>query len=188
MTEADQAFQRTREGNSRAFADWVRLAEIPLRRSLRRYARLVDVEAVTQEGFLRMWVLAPTLELQGENASLRYAQVLMSNLARGEARRLAREAPLDRDAMEALPDAQVEPDAAPDPFLRRIVLGCLERLPSRPRAAILARIHDGGLRPDRALAQALNMKTNTLLQNIVRARKLLSKCLQAKGVIQEGIR
>ncbi|MCI0409170.1 MAG: hypothetical protein L0191_11525, partial [Acidobacteria bacterium] len=133
----------------------------------------------------RMWVLAPTLELQGENASLRYAHVLMSNLARGEARRLAKETPLDPEMMEALPEGQVEPDAAPDPFLRRIVLRCLERLPPQPRLAILARIRDGGLRPDRALAEALSMKTNTLLQNIVRARKLLIGCLKAQGVTLE---
>jgi DNA-directed RNA polymerase specialized sigma24 family protein len=188
MTETDQAFQRARERNAAAFADWVRLVEIPLRRSLRRYARLVDVESVMQEGFLRMWMLAPTLELVGENASLRYAHVLINNLARGEARRLARETSLDPEEMEALPEARVEPDAAPDPLLRRVVLGCLERLPPQPRSAILARIRDGGLRPDRALAQALNMTTNTLLQNIVRARRLLIRCLKAQGVTLEGQR
>jgi DNA-directed RNA polymerase specialized sigma24 family protein len=112
--------------------------------------------------------------------------VLMNNLARGEARRLARETSLDLEEMEALPEAQVEPDAAPDPFLRRVVLGCLESLPPQPRSAILARIRDGGLRPDRALAKALNMKANTFLQNIVRARKLLIGCLQAQGVTLEG--
>ena len=35
---------------------------------------------------------------------------------------------------------------------------------------------------DRTLAAELDMRVNTFLQNIVRARRLLRKCLEGKGV------
>jgi len=188
LTEADRAFQNARKGSSAAFADWLRLAELPLRRSLRRFAPLVDVESVLQEGFLRLWVLAPTLELEGENASLRYAHVLMKNLARVEARRLSRETRLDLEALDDLSAERIASDPSPDPLLHRIALACIEGLPRRPREALLARIEGAGGVPDRTLAQGLRMTPNTFLQNITRARRLMVECLERQGVQLEGSR
>ena len=54
----EDAFQLARSGNPEAFAECMGMAEIPLRRSLRRFARAVDVEVVVQETLLRMWLLA----------------------------------------------------------------------------------------------------------------------------------
>ena len=87
MSEIDALFRRTRAGEHDAFTAWVRLCEMPLRNSLRRFARAVDVEAVLQEGLLRMWRLAPTLELEGKDASLRMAHTIVRRLAISEARR-----------------------------------------------------------------------------------------------------
>ncbi|MHC4210719.1 MAG: hypothetical protein ACYSWT_13510, partial [Planctomycetota bacterium] len=69
MSAIDDAYERTQEGDQEAFTSWVRLCETPLRKSLRPFAPYVDVESVVQEGLLRMWTLAPTLTLEGENAS-----------------------------------------------------------------------------------------------------------------------
>jgi RNA polymerase sigma factor (sigma-70 family) len=188
LTEVDRAYRKAGEGSPAAFADWLGLVELPLRRGLRRFARRVDVESVMQEGLLRLWILAPTLDLEGENASLRYAHVLMRNLAREEARRLSRQTRLDPEEIDLLPAEAIEPDPPPDPHLRRIALACIDRLPRRPREAILARIEGEGKLSDRALAFALKMTQNTFFQNITRARKLIARCLERQGIKLEGIR
>jgi DNA-directed RNA polymerase specialized sigma24 family protein len=181
-TDLDRAFAAVQEGDANAFATWLRLAEIPLRASLRSFARALDVEAVLQEGLLRMWVLAPTLTLGGRNASLRYALRLLRNLALDETRRLKRLVPLDESALERLPEANAEPASPPDPALRRAIRACIEQLPRQPRAALEARLASDGRRPDRDLAAALQMQKNTFLQNIVRARRLVAECLERAGV------
>ena len=58
-----------------------------------RFARAVDVEGVVQETLMRMWLHARDRgrELEGENASLRFAVGVARNVARSEARRLRRE-------------------------------------------------------------------------------------------------
>ncbi len=89
LSEIDHAFEGTRAGDAEAFAAWVRLVEISLRGSLRHFARAVDVEAVMQEGLLRMWRLAPALKLEGQSASLRFALRMLHNLAVSEALRAA---------------------------------------------------------------------------------------------------
>jgi len=185
--DVDQAYERTRAGDARAFEAWVRAAELPLRISLRRFARVVDVEAILQEGLLRMWTLAPGLELEGRNASLRYALRIVRNLALSEARRLQRFTPLELESLESHPETHVDPDPGPDPGLSRWIRACIERLPARPRQALLARLNDAGRSPDRDLAASVQMKANTFLQNIVRARKLVAECLRKHGVENVGV-
>ena len=180
--ELDHAFRRVQAGDHEAFSAWLGMVEIPLRRSLRSFARAVDAEAVMQEGLLRMWRGAPTLQLGGPNASLRYALVLVRRLALEEARRLRRVSPLELEDLERLPEGRVDPDPPPDPGLRRAIADCIEKLPPQPRRAIAARIETQSLLPDRDLAARLSMKLNTFLQNIVRARRLLADCLEGRGV------
>ncbi len=74
------------------------------------------------------------------------------------------------------------PDPPSDPILRRAILACIEALPARVRLAIVTRLSGEGAEPDRALAERCQMKLNTFLQNIVRARALLRKCLASRGV------
>lgn len=187
-TEIDDAYERTRAGNVRAFETWVRAVELPLRASLRPFTRGVDVEAVLQEGLLRMWKLAPGLQLEGPNASLRYALRVVRNLALAEARRLQRFTPLELASLENLFEAQVLPDPGPDPGLMRLIRACIERLPARPRQALRARLNAGGRLSDRDLAADLQMTVNTFLQNIVRARRLVARCLARQGVEIEEIK
>ena len=182
MSGLDHAFRRTQEGDHDGFTDWVRRVELPLRTSLKRFARRVDVEAIVQEALLRMWTLAPTLTLAGEDASLRYALRLARNLALREAERGSRFDPLDPVNVEGAPEAAVDPDPSPDPGLRQAILECIGLLPQKPRAALLARLAAGGLEPDRALADRLRMTLNTFLQNIVRARGHLMRCLESRGI------
>ena len=86
---------------------------------------------------------------------------------------------LNPEVLEQDPAAQVQPDGPPDPALRKAIEFCLKKLPRKPREAMLARLK--GL-DDRTLATELDMRVNTFLQNIVRARRLLRKCLEGKGV------
>ncbi len=178
MSEIDQLYRRTREGDREAFTSWVRLCEIPLRKGLRPFAPAVDVEAVLQEGLLRMWRLAPRQELKGNDASLRFALRLVRNLALSEAKRLGRLTPVELDGLERMPDCQGT-DPEPDEVLHSAIRTCLDKLPRRPKEAIDARLRGGA---DRDLAEGLGMRLNTFLQNIVRARRLLAGCLRAAGI------
>lgn len=183
----DELFQLARLGDRGAFAQWMGMVEIPLRRSLHRFARAVDVEAAVQETLLRMWMVAgdPQRVLQGSNASLKYAFAVGRIVALEEMRRYRQDRFVELDVLENLPEGRINPDP-PDPALARKLQDCVERLPRRPREALWARVHDGRL-PDRQLADALRMKANTFFQNIVRARRLLRECLERRGVRLEEI-
>jgi len=181
MSALDRAFRRTREGDHAGFTDWVRRIELPLRVSLRSFAHRVDVEAIVQEALLRMWVLARTLTLEGEDASLRYALRLARNLALREMERGKIFTPMN-PGTEPRSEPQVDPEPPSDPSLRRAILECLERIPRQARAALQARLDSGGADSDRALAARLRMTLNTYLQNIVRARKHFARCLESKGI------
>jgi len=182
VTDLDREYGAVQAGNQEAFSAWVRLVELPLRRSLRPFARVADVESLMQEGLLRMWVLAPRLELKGENASLRYAHRLLRNMAISEARRLCRYEQVADLARAGETDMLADPAGRPDDRLRRIILDCVQRLPERPRQALWARIERGDLTPDRDLAAGLDMRRNTFFQNVARARRLVATCLERNGV------
>ncbi len=183
----EKLFRLTRLGDRGAFAQWIGMVEIPLRRSLHRFARAVDVEAVVQETLLRMWLVAgdPQRVLEGSRASLKYAFAVGRIVALEEMRRYRQDRFVGLDVLENLPEGRINPDP-PDPALARKLQDCMERLPRRPREALWARVHDGRL-PDRQLADALRMKANTFFQNIVRARRLLRECLERRGVRLEEI-
>jgi DNA-directed RNA polymerase specialized sigma24 family protein len=181
MSELDDAYLRAQSGDAVGFENWVRRVELPLRMSLRSFARQVDTEAIIQEGLLRMWVLAPTLALEGENASLRYALRVVYNLALHEAKRLQRFVPLDLEGTGVPSELTVEPEPPIDPGLRKAISDCISRLSKQARNALLARLH-GGLEPDRALADRLSMRLNTFLQNVIRARQHVAQCLESRGI------
>ena len=180
-SEIDMLFALVRLGDQAAFGRWMGRVERPIRMNLARFARAVDVEAIVQETLLRMWVLATRhlRDLEGENASLRFAIGLARNLARNEARRMGRVQFLPP---EDLPEVAVDSPPAPDPGLAAAIRDCVERLTGKLRVVLEARVARGAHQPDRDLANELNMKLNTFLQNVVRARQQMRKCLQGKGV------
>jgi len=190
MTPVDAAWSEVRRGSHDGFRAWLPLVEPHLWRSLRRFARAVDVEAIVQEALMRMWVIAPSQPLAGENASLRFALRLARNLAIDEARRRGREVPVEPDPIQLDPPSAdpperlppVDPPPLPDPLLRRAILACIEKLPRQPRAALAARLEAAGALADRVLAERVSMTLNTFLQNITRARRLVAECLAAAGI------
>ncbi|HEX6032725.1 MAG TPA: hypothetical protein VFY90_14940 [Tepidiformaceae bacterium] len=186
MSRIDELFAAARTGDVTAFKNWMGSVELPIRLSLRRFARAVDAESIVQETLLRMWVLAKDEErtLEGENASLRFALGVARNLARSEARRMGRETLLPP---EDLPDIEVPPDPPSDPRLHGVILECIEKLAKKPLAALRLRLTQGQERSDRTLASRLGMTTNTFLQNIVRARRQVAACLERQGITVEGI-
>jgi DNA-directed RNA polymerase specialized sigma24 family protein len=163
------------------------MVEVPLRRSLRRFARALDVEVVVQETLLRMWLIANDTEhvLEGSSASLKFAFRVARNVALEEARHLRQERFVDLAELDGHLEGRLEP-APPDPALGRTIEDCVRRLPAQPRKALLARVRDGCL-PDREIAASLQMKANTFLQNVVRARRFLAQCLERRGVHLEEI-
>lgn len=179
----DRLFEQARTGDRDAFAEWMGMVEIPIRRSLRRFARAADVEVVVQEMFLRMWLAAADSQrvFEGEHASLRFAFRVARLVALEEIRHNRLQSLVSLEELEDSPEGAVEPLPPPDPALGRAIRECMERLPAKPRIALNARIVEGH-RPDREVAQGIQMKVNTFFQNIVRARHLLSECLERRGV------
>jgi RNA polymerase sigma factor (sigma-70 family) len=180
VRDIDRTWSRVRQGDRSAFAEWLKLTEIPLRMCLRRFARAVDVEEVMQEGLLRLWVLAPDRDLKGDNASLRYAVTVMVNLAKKTARRNGLLETIGIDAKGVNPS--VDPEPPSDPGLARIIVLCFENLPPRPRQVIEALVEAGFALPHEELARRNGMKRNTFIQNLVRGRKAIRECLRNNGV------
>lgn len=165
-------------GDSRAFARWVAGAELPLRADLRRFAAVVDVEAVLQEALLRTWQVAPRFTPDGEpNGLLRLTRRIARNLAVDLARRSR-----TVQAEPEVPEVVLEPPAPPDPFLRRALLECEKKLPKKLGAALRARLASAGAEPDAVLARRLKQRLNTFLQNVTRARRLIAQCLRRSGI------
>jgi DNA-directed RNA polymerase specialized sigma24 family protein len=183
VTDLDVHLPAIAAGHSRAFADWMAQAEIPLRSGLRSFATHVDVEAVLQETLLRVWQVAPKVAPDGRpNSLLRLAHRIARNLAISEVRR-TRTIPLPPELMEAgiSKIERVEP-RPPDPLLRSIIEVCRQKLPAKPAAALTARLGGFGGASDVELAEGLGMRKNTFLQNFARARKFLVQCLRRHGV------
>ena len=184
MTGLDDLFRAAGRGDQEALAQWMGRVERPVRASLARYARAADVEGVLQETLMRMWIFARERgdELQGENASLRFAIGMARNIARSEARRHGRLVYLPP---EELPDAGMMPELPVSPSLVQFIRDCFRTLARRPRSALEARLREGAGRSDHEVAAELGMTKNTFLQNIVRARRQMRACLAHKGVAVE---
>jgi RNA polymerase sigma-70 factor (ECF subfamily) len=169
-------------GSAEAFADFLSVAEWPLRQSLRSFATRLDLEAIVQEASLRLWQVAPTVESDGRaNSLLRMLLRIARNLAVDEVRRRHREEPT------AVLEAAGPFPSPPDPPLRRAIADCIEELPEKPREALNARLNSEGVESDAVLSLACNMRPNTFLQNVTRARRQLADCLENKGVELLGI-
>jgi RNA polymerase sigma-70 factor (ECF subfamily) len=182
--DLDDPLEAIAQGDVGAFGAWVARAERPLRDSLRSFATHVDSEAVLQETLLRVWQLAPRIVPDGRpNALLRFGLRVARNLAVSEWRR-ARSAPATPDELERREevDGAMLEVASPDPLLRAHIEDCREKLPKKPAQAFAARLESGGREPDDRLAARLSMRTNTFVQNVTRARHLLMRCLEARGI------
>jgi RNA polymerase sigma-70 factor (ECF subfamily) len=182
MIDLDVLLPAIAAGDSRAFARWVAGCEPRLRASLLRYAAVADVEAVLQETLLRVWQVAPRIAPDGRpECLLRFAIRVGRNVAVSEARRLRHT--IDPEHLEEL-----GAEAAPgDPLLRELIVGCRDKLPAQPAAVLALRLETAGSEPDAHLAARLDMRVNTFLQNLARARKLLLSCLERAGVRLEEV-
>ena len=177
MSDELHLLQRIGAGDVLAFGQWVAGVELPLRLSLRRFAKVLDTEAVLQEALLRVWQVAPRFVSDGgPNALLRFAVITARNVAVSELRR----SPVPGELIER--DEPTVSASEPDPHLRAAVAACHAKLPGQPREAIGARLESGGVDDDATIAQRLGMKVNTFLQNVTRARKLIAECLKKRGI------
>jgi len=165
-------------GDTQSFGRFMAATELPLRRSLRSFAARVDVEAVVQETFLRLWQVAPRFEPDGrDNGLFRLAIRVARNLALDGLKKKREQLGV------ALEDDAVHAPSEPDPLLRRLIQACFDKLPAQPGAALRARLSSRGAEADSVIAARCSMKANTFLQNVTRARKLLASCLEAGGVL-----
>src|SRR5688572_24684018 len=168
MSDLDEHLAAIQGGDTGAFERWVAAAEATVRLSLRSFAAVVDTEAVLQETLLRVWQVAPRFVSDGRpNGLLRLGVRIARNLAVSERRRTRPDA-ADPDTLDSTPDG-ISPVTA-DPFLRRAIERCREKLDGRPAQALEARLAAGGTEPDEVLAARLSMRLNTFLQNFTRAR------------------
>lgn len=168
---------------TQAFGRYMALAEDRVRASLLSFAAVIDVEAVVQETFLRVWLVADRIEVDGQGDSLgRFTIRVARNYAIDLVRRQNRLQSTELDTLTRLADEAAETPEPPDPALRRTLERCHQKLSGQPAAALQARIDSGGSEPDATLATRLGMRINTFLQNIGRARRLLAACLEKAGV------
>ena len=184
MTTADLVFAQARRGDVGAFASWMALVERPVRGSLRRFARAIDVESALQEAFLRIWIASQDHErtFTGENGSLRFTLRIARNVALEEVRRARLDHLVALDDLDPSSEPSIDPTPPSDPGLLRAIKGCVLRLRGKPRDALLTRLAHGHELGDRDVAASLGMAVNTFLQNVVRARKLVAACLEGKGL------
>ncbi len=173
------SLDRIATGDAEAFAEWLSSAEAPLRRSLRSFARTVDTEAVLQEALLRVWNGAPRVRPDGRpDPLLRFALRVARNLAISETRRWGGRPPsAGLEAAEVVPS----PEDPADPLLLKLIQGCAEELPPKPRQALWSRIGAKGGVSDVELAELLGMTKNTFLKNFGRARAFMADCLERVG-------
>lgn len=184
MDDLDSLWPAIARADAAAFARFLAHAELPLRRSLATFARAIDTESIVQEALLRVWQVAARYEPDGRpNGLLRLTLRIARNLALDETKRVRRAA-ASLGIAQPLLEAEAEAEAAPegvDPFFRDVVAGCLEGLPPQPYLALRTRLADEGAEPDASIAARCRMKTNTFLQNVSRARRLLAECLQKRA-------
>ena len=180
MDDLDALWPAIARADAAAFARFLAHAELPLRRSLITFARAIDTESIVQEALLRVWQVAARYEPDGRpNGLLRLTLRIARNLALDEAKRVRR-AVASFEIAQPLLEAEATPEGA-DPFFRDVVAGCLEDLPPQPSLALRTRLADEGAEPDASIAARCRMKTNTFLQNVSRARRLLAECLQKRA-------
>jgi len=180
--DLDQHLAAIVAGDPVAFGRWVAGAEPRLRDSLRPLASRVDCEAVLQESLLRVWQVAPRFVSDGKvDGLLRLAIRIARNLALDELRR-QRTDPATTAALAAALDEVSSTVAMPDPLLRKLIAECREQLGGPPARALDARLSSAGAEPDETLAARLQMRLNTFLQNVSRARRLLADCLKRHGL------
>lgn len=181
MTDLDTLLRDIAVGDAAAFGRFVAGAESRVRDSLASFAAVIDVEAVVQECFLRVWQVAPRIEIDGRgNSLLRFTIRVARNLAVSETRR-RRVDPETTTRLEAMPIEDACEPVVPDPLLRDVIAKCREKLPDKPAQALTARL-DGPWRADAEIAESLGMRANTFLQNFGRARRLLAECLGKHGI------
>jgi RNA polymerase sigma-70 factor (ECF subfamily) len=189
LRDSDAHLSAIASGDAQAFAAWMAVAEPEIRGSLRRFAAVVDVEAVLQETLLKVWQVAPRHEPDGRpNSLLRLGVRIGRNQAISEIRK-DRSAHLDEDGLARTLARLAAEDGTPspsDPILRRWIAFCREKLPEKPALALTARLTSQGGQSDAELAASLRMKKNTFLQNFTRARKMLAECLRSQGIDVEG--
>lgn len=187
MNDLDVFAPAIAAGDADAFARWLAPCERVVRESLRPFAASADAEAVLQEALLRVWQVAHRFQPDGRpNGLLRLALRIARNLAIDELRRIRVTPPAPPDDLERAAEVAVSTPRSPDPFLRETIARCRGELPEKPALALAERLSSAGADPDERLAERLNMRLNTFLQNFTRARKLLADCLRKRGVEVEA--
>jgi RNA polymerase sigma-70 factor (ECF subfamily) len=184
VRDLDQHLAAIVAGDPDAFALWVAGAEPRLRSSLGSFSTSVDTEAVLQETLLRAWQVAPRCAPDGRpNGLLRLALRIARNLAVDETRRRRPELVPHEEPLEPAGD---DPEPSDTAALERWIAECLRQLARQPRRALDARLSSAGLLPDRALAAALDLRLETFLRNVRRARQAMAECLRRKGADLEA--
>jgi RNA polymerase sigma factor (sigma-70 family) len=166
-----------------AFTRWFARCEIPLKQSLRRFAEIVDVESVAQDAAFKVWEHADRITPDRRPGFLlRWTKTVALNDARNKVRRSGQRI----EHRESLPaDDEFVPPVRPairDTFFLERVRRCLERLNAHQQRAFMARLADGGARPDRELAASIGVGFDAFRQNLARGRKALVECLGSFGI------
>jgi len=185
MIEIDQIFEQAGRGPV-SLQGWMTAVEIPLRRSLRDFASVVDVESVMQDALMQMWVMAQGDErpsLSGENASIWLAIDRARNIARDEARRAGCEALLPTDGMPD-PDEILRPDQR-SLELEEALYGCKHKQDHESLPTLRWRLELPGL-PDATVTKYCGMPLHIFSRAVTGATRRVAHCLEHQGIVLEG--
>jgi DNA-directed RNA polymerase specialized sigma24 family protein len=176
------------DGDKDAWGRWFTNDELGLRRSLRRFAAVVDVEKIVQDTAIKVFRHAERIVPDGKPGFLiRWAVTVARNQAKTEATRAGASRAgklLSLDSEERLKEPEVRFGGG-DPILRAQISKCHQGLQPAPRSFLARYLEDGGGRVD-DLAARLGMTADAARQNLRRARQGIRECLQRVGIDVTG--
>jgi RNA polymerase sigma factor (sigma-70 family) len=159
-----------------------RHAALPWRIAYRMLADRAEAEDVAQEALLRLWQ-AGEKWLPGGPGVAAWLHRVATNLCldRLRRRRFASDEEVPERADESpLADAEIEGDE-----VRAVVVGCIQALPDRQRAAIVLTYYEESANQSAAATLAMQIKAFESL--LFRARAALRGCIESKGVLAADI-
>ena len=184
-TDADLVL-RARNGDDRAFTRLMRRHNPPLYGFVRRYVADADAAVdVVQETFVAAWKALARFD--GQRAFPVWLRAIALNKCRDRARRLAVRRLILGEKDEQSPEAQAQPDPAPDgedsivsAQRRALVQKAIDRLPIKLKEPLLLTYFDELTHQE--AASLLGVTVKTIETRVYRARQRLAELLDRSAI------
>lgn len=177
---------RARDGEDRAFATLIRRHQPSLYGFVRRYVGEADAAVdVVQETFVAAWKALARFD--GRRAFPVWLRAIALNKCRDRARRLAVRRLILGEKDEHSPEAQAQPDPAPDgeesmvsAQRRAVIQKAIDRLPVKLKEPLLLTYFDDLTQQEAATLLGVTVKT--IETRVYRARQQLAELLDRSAI------